>query len=282
MMRSTEASPHKRLKPVALVSPSWRISPKAPLALSTGTSMKLKFALLLASPSLLFGPVVGSALAASPQTDAFVTNARPNVDFIDSASRLALDKATTPRLRAFAHQEAEEQTIAGNAFVAWAETHTAHGEAVALGGGASTVTTPVGGVLNGAGSGVNQVLSPLGPVGAIAAAPLTVAGGVTNGVGTVVDGTVAGILPGAVAPASQGPLIGAGLLPANRDDIERLKSLTGRQFDALYRSTQQDALRQLATLYRDYATSGDDPALRSLASSELPKVNRRLEEIARF
>ncbi len=150
MMRSTEASPHKRLKPVALVSPSWRINPQAPLALS------------------------------------------------------------------------------------------------------------------------------------IAAAPLTVAGGVTNGVGTVVDGTVAGILPGAVAPASQGPLIGAGLLPANRDDIERLKSLTGRQFDALYRSTQQDALRQLATLYRDYATSGDDPALRSLASSELPKVNRRLEEIARF
>ncbi len=242
--------------------------------------MKFKFALLFASSYLAF---VGSALAASPQTEAFVTNARPNVNFIDSASRLALDKATSPRLRTFAHEEAEEQTIAGNAFVAWAETHTARGEVVATGGGAaSIVTNPVGGVLNGAGAGVGQVLSPLGPVGAIAAAPLTVAGSVTNGVGTAVDETVAGVLPGTVAPASSGPLIGAGLLPANREDFERLKSLSGRQFDALYRSTQQDALRQLATLYRDYEANGDDPALRSLASSELPKVKRRLEEISRF
>ena len=234
-----------------------------------------KLALLLASGCLMLGGV--PALAASAPTDAFVTNARPNIEYLDSSSRLALDKAATPRLRAFAHEEAQEQTIAGNAMVAWAETHTPRGEAVALsGGGAAVVTAPVAGVLNGVGSGVNQALAPLGPVGAIASAPLDAAGNVTNGVGAALGGGPA------VAPGAPGPLIGAGLLPANREDLERLKSLHGREFDALYRSTQQDALRQLATLYRDYASGGDDPALRALASSELPKVNHRLEELARL
>ncbi len=243
--------------------------------------MTLKLAFLAVS-GCLFGLAASSALAASPQTDAFVTNARPNVTFLDSASRLALEKAGSPRLRAFAHEEAKEQTIAGNAFVAWAETNTRRGEAVATGGAASVVTTPVGGVLNGAGAGVGQVLSPLGPVGAIAAAPLAVAGGDTNGDGAPVDGTVGGVLTGIAGSAANGQLIGSGLLPSNREDYARLQSLSGRQFDELYRSTQQDALRQLAVLYRDYAASGDDPALRSLASSELPKVNRRLEEVSRF
>ncbi len=239
-----------------------------------------KLTLLLASGCLLLGTAAAPALAASANTDAFVTNARPNVNFLDTASRLALDKAS-PRLHAFAHEEAEEQTIAANAFVAWAQTHTPRGEAVALGGGVAVVTTPVGGVLNGAGAGVGQVLSPLGPVGAIAAAPLTVAGGVTNGVGSTLDGAAGTVLPGTVVPV-QGPLIGAGLLPANREDLDRLKGLNGRQFDALYLSTQQDSLRQLATLYRDYATNGDDDALRALASSELPKVTRRLEQLGRL
>ena len=232
-----------------------------------------KLAVLLTSGGLLLGGA--PALAASAQTDAFVTNARPNVEFLNSSSRLALDKGG-PRLRTFAHEEAEEQTIAGNAFVAWAETHTPRGEAVALsGGGAAVITAPVGGALNGLGAGVNQALSPLGPVGAIAAAPLDAAGNVTTGVGNALGG------PGAVV-APQGPLIGAGLLPADRQNMERLSALDGRQFEALYRSTQQDSLRQLSTLYRDYATSGDDAALRALASSELPKVNRRLEQIGRL
>ncbi len=233
-----------------------------------------KYALLLTSTCLLLG--ASPTLAASSQTDAFVTNARPNVNYLDQSSRLALDKTGSPRIRSFAHDEAVEQTIAANAFVAWAETHTPRGEAVALGGGVAVVTDPVGGVLNGAGAGVGQVLSPLGPVGAIAAAPLTVAGGVTTGVGDAAGG----VLPGAVVP--RGPLIGAGLLPSDRENMEHLKSSDGRQFDALYRSTQQDSLRQLAILYRDYAAHGDDPSLQALAASELPKVNRRLEELSRL
>ena len=240
-----------------------------------------KLALLFASSCLMFGAATAPTMAASPRTVAFVTNARPNVDFLDRSSRLALDKAGNSRLRVFAHEEAEEQTIAGNSFVAWAETHTPRGEAVAVGGGLAVVTTPVGGALNGAGAGVNQALSPLGPVGTVAALPLDVAGGVTTGVGNALSVPAEAIAPGTPVVV-QGPLIGAGLLPASRRDLDRLNALDGRQFDALYVSTQEDALRQLATLYRDYATNGDDPALRALASSELPKVNHRLEQIGRL
>lgn len=229
--------------------------------------------LLAAACLCAFGAL--PAWAASEKTEAFVANARPNVNFLDRSSRLALDKASSPRVRAFAHSEAEEQTIAANSFVAWAETHTPRGEAVAVGGMASAVTAPIGGALSGAGAGANQVLSPLGPVGAVAALPLDAAGQVTTGVGNAVGG-VAG---GGGAVRSQRQLIGGGMLPANQNDMDHLNSTNGRQFETLYRSTQRDALRQLAVLYRDYAANGDDPALRDLASRELPKVNRRLEQL---
>ena len=243
------------------------------------TFSKLAFAL---ASTFLLGSVAEPAMAASSQTVAFVTNTRPNVNFLDRSSRLAIDKSPSPRIRAFAHEEAEEQTIAANSLVAWSEVNTRSGEAVALGGGVAVITSPVGGVLNGAGAGVNQVLSPLGPVGAIASAPLTVAGGVTNGVGAALGDATGGVLPGTVVPVGQGAAIGTGLLPADRDNLDRLQMLAGRQFDALYLSSQEDSLRQLATLYRDYAASGDDEGLRTLAAGELRKVNHRLEEIGRL
>lgn len=233
---------------------------------------------LLASTCMMLGST--QSRAASAQTDAFVANVRPNINFLDRASRLALDKSPSQRIRTFAHEEAEEQTIAANSFVAWTQTHTPSGEAVALGGGGvAVVTAPVGGILNSAGQGVNQVLSPLGPVGSIAAAPLTVAGTVTDGVGTVVNGTVGTVLPGVVAVTPRSSLVGSGLLPADQNNMDRLGALEGHQFDMLYRSSQQDSLRQLAGLYTDYLSTGDDPALQSLAGRELPKVNHRLAEL---
>jgi len=75
---------------------------------------------------------------------------------------------------------------------------------------------------------------------------------------------------------------GHALTSAQANDLQRLSQLSGPQFDALYRSTQVDALRQLVTLYSDYAVRGDDPGLRSLARAELPKVKKRLWEIQRI
>ncbi len=71
-------------------------------------------------------------------------------------------------------------------------------------------------------------------------------------------------------------------LAAEREDLSRLASMNGRAFNALYLSTQSDALRQLATLYRDDLRNGDDPALRAIATRELPKKNSRIAELRRL
>ena len=78
------------------------------------------------------------------------------------------------------------------------------------------------------------------------------------------------------------PTIGSQLLPAEANDIARLSAMTGRSFDALYKATQLDGLRQLQTLYSDYAINGDDAALRALSARELPQVNRRIAELRRL
>ena len=218
---------------------------------------------IVASVSLF--ALAGPAAAASPATDAFVANVRPNVDYLDSSSRLALDKSTNGAVRAFAHREAMEQTIAGNSLVAWTQTNTARGEDVALG-------RPLGG------SGTSAV-------GDVVGLPLVVVGDVTNGVGDLVTGrSVAIDRPLTVTPDvdRNAPTLGGQLLPAGAKDLSRLKDMNGRRFDALYRSTQLDSLRQLSMLYRDYAANGEDPSLRALASRELPRVNDRIVELRKF
>jgi predicted outer membrane protein len=224
-----------------------------------------KLAALVATGSLLFAGASVPALAASAATEAFVANVRPNVDFLDRSSRMALDSSKSARVKAFAHSEAIDQTVTANSLVAWSQTHTASGEAIALG------TVPADG--------------PLAPLADLATAPLgvasTVTTGVTNGVGDVLTGrSVAIDNPLAPLTVTRTPdPSSAQLLPSDRDDLSRLSGLSGRRFDALYRSTQSDSLHQLATLYRDYIQSGDDPGLRAIAVRELPKVQRRLTEL---
>ena len=218
---------------------------------------------MIASVPLL--ALAGPAAAASPATDAFVANVRPNVDYLDSSSRLALDKSSNGVVRAFAHREAMEQTIAGNSLVAWTQTNTVRGEDVALG-------RPLGG-------------NAASPVGDVVALPLGVVGDVTNGVGDLVTGrSVAIDRPLTVTPNvdRDAPTLGGQLLPARARDLSRLKNMSGRRFDALYRSTQLDSLRQLSVLYRDYAANGDDASLRALAIRELPRINDRIVELRRF
>jgi len=94
----------------------------------------------------------------------------------------------------------------------------------------------------------------------------------------VVVGTGNAFTGGQIVASSAGHV----LTSSQATDLQRLSQLNGPQFDALYRSTQFDSLRQLATLYSDYAVRGDDPGLRSLARSELPKVKKRIWEIERI
>ena len=207
----------------------------------------------VAVTGVLLAGISAPALAASAQSEAFVANARPNVNFIDESSRLALDKSRSRAVRAFAYREARDATIASNSLVAWAQTNTIGGQAVALG-------TPV---------------VPLLPaVTDLAFAPVAVATDVVTGRSVAIDAPLT-VHPVAVVPAGA-------LLPSEQDDLSRLQARSGRDFDILYKSTQLDALRQLATIYSDYQSNGDDPALRAIAARELPKINARIVELRRL
>ena len=219
--------------------------------------MKTVFAALLASGVVLAAGASAPALAGSAMSDAFVANAASNVDFLDSASRLALTKTRNVRLRAFAHDEAMEQTLTGNQFVAWTEVNT-----------------------HAAVAQERPAAAPVATVDQLAAEPLDVAANVTRGVTTGVGDVLTGR---SVAVAGQpAPVVASTPLPADRHDMDRLRAASGRDFDALYRSTQRDSLGQLATLYRSYIASGDNPALRAIAQRELPRVEHRLDQLRRL
>ena len=218
-----------------------------------------RFALLAGAAAVAFVSASASAYAASAATSAFVANVRPNVDFLDRSSRMALDKTLNPVVRSYAHSQAMEQTVAANSLVAWTQTNTVAGQADALG---------------------STIVPPLAPIGGIVTAPLDIAAGVTGDVDRLATGrSVAIDRPLTVPSTATG---GNALLPAGADDLDRLGGLSGRRFDALYRATQLDSLRQLSTLYRSYAAEGDDPALRVLAERELPRVNARIVELRKF
>ena len=217
-----------------------------------------KLATLLAASSLLVVGAISTASAASPVSEAFLANVRPNVDFLDRSSRLAMTQSSSPRVRAFAHSEAKEQTITANSLVAF---QSANGDIALVG--------PATGLGTGA----------LTPVVGLATLPLDVAANLTTGIGDNVGNVLSGRSVAIDNPLAPRPVGAQPLLAAGADDLVRLQTMSGRDFDALYRSTQTDALRQLATLYRDYIQNGDDDALRALASRELPKINVRLREL---
>lgn len=217
------------------------------------------FAATAAVGALVTAGALAPAFAASPATEAFVANVRPNVIFLDESSRMALDKSPSRAVHAFAYREAKQQTITGNSLTAYVQTNTYRGEAVALG-------APV-----------------IAPVTDLAVLPLDVAAATTTAAGDVVTGRSVGIdTPLVVRPAATATTVGAQLLPSEQNDLSRLGAMSGADFDALYKATQLDGLRQLATLYRDYAANGDDPALRAMSVRELPLVNRRIAELRRL
>ena len=210
-----------------------------------------------AATGVVLAGVSAPAVAASTQTEAFVANVRPNVNFIDESSRLALDKASRHSVRTFAFREARDATITANSLVAWTQTNTLRGEAVAL-------STPVAPAL--------PVMSAMTD---LAFAPVAAATDVVTGRSVAIDA------PLTVRPAAT-PAPAPILLPAEQDDLSRLRARSGREFEVFYKATQLDALRQLATIYSDYQVNGDDAALRALAARELPKINERIVELRRL
>ena len=201
-------------------------------------------ALLLAAAGCVAIMGATPAFAASAATDAFVANVHPNVDFLDQASRMAIETSANGKVRAFARGEATEQTLVGNQLDAWTQTHSAIGAVAAVNAPrnvASSVTESVDGVLTGRSVAIDA------PVDALT-------------------------LPRTAAPGT--------LLPSGEAEIKRLSSMRGHRFDVFYATTQKVALRQLVTLYTDYMRDGDDLALRVMAQRQLRSVQHRLAELA--
>ncbi len=192
---------------------------------------------------------LGSQSFASQLTDAFVANAKPNVEFLDKSSRLALERSPSRAIKTYAQDVAARETIVDNTIVAWWQSNTPAGASAALG------TAPQ---------------SERDPLDAIAGdMSKLVDGSLLTGRSVAVERLAPIVVP---APRSA-------LLPSQDADFETLKTLKGRRFDAFYKLTQRNALRQLVALYRDYASQGDDPALRSLSTLQLDKTNDLIRKL---
>ncbi len=73
------------------------------------------------------------------------------------------------------------------------------------------------------------------------------------------------------APAGVGAL-----MPAATIGLDRLSSLKGEAFDALYASVARGVISDMAAFYQAYSKTGDDTALRALAVRELPRTTTDL------
>ena len=89
-----------------------------------------------------------------------------------------------------------------------------------------------------------------------------------------------GLLTGrSVAIDTPAPVVAPAFPPVSQEDFDRMYGLTGAEFDQSYKATQMDSLKHLVAAYQEYITNGDEPTLKALATSELPKINRKLAEL---
>lgn len=95
------------------------------------------------------------------------------------------------------------------------------------------------------------------------------------GTGAVITGRSVAVDKPVVAIPEQMP-------SANQEDVDRLYGLSGKEFDEAYKAVQTEALKALLVTYQEYITNSDEPALKTIATRELPKINQRLAELSRL
>ena len=107
-------------------------------------------------------------------------------------------------------------------------------------------------------------------------APVTVASN------EVMTGRSAAVERGAGVETYAPPVGTGALMPAAMITLDQLAASKGQAFDALYKATQINALRQLSAVYNAYSMTGDDAALKQLAKDQLAATDARIAEIARL
>ncbi len=72
------------------------------------------------------------------------------------------------------------------------------------------------------------------------------------------------------------------LTPMQRDDIARLRGLSGAAFDREYLSQQGMSHRMALSLNQTYAAGGDTPALRTAATAAVPIIQSHIDMLGRI
>ena len=211
----------------------------AAIALAAATSLAAIALPSTAGAQLYFAP--GYVASSSPTTVRFVAVATTTSNFIDQASRMAIDLSPSPRVRGFAREAINEENRTHNVMAAWAD-----------------VAQPL---LSG-----RSVYAP----GVIVGAPLVPLGiAVNTGIAATGERLVA-TTDGTAVTADEAAM------------LNQLSGLRGRDFDGAYLRQQIDAHQRLIAAYETYATAGDDPALRSMARAEIPRLQSDLRRLNAF
>ena len=72
------------------------------------------------------------------------------------------------------------------------------------------------------------------------------------------------------------------LMAGASHELQTLSTLDGAAFDDAYKATQRDTLKTLEGLYDAYAHTGDDAALRDMATRELAEVRDEIAALDRI
>jgi putative membrane protein len=83
----------------------------------------------------------------------------------------------------------------------------------------------------------------------------------------------------AAAQAAGMPPITPELMPMQQDMLNRLEAASGSDFDRVYLRQQVQAHQMALALHRNYASNGDTPALRQVASTAAPIVQMHYDRV---
>jgi putative membrane protein len=71
--------------------------------------------------------------------------------------------------------------------------------------------------------------------------------------------------------------IATGMSDAQKTAFDKLKDLSGKDFDESYRDDQEDAHEDAVDLFKRYAEEGDNPELKAWAAKTVPALEHHLK-----
>lgn len=193
----------------------------------------------------------------------FLDKAAAGDQFELLTSRLALEKATRPEIKAFA------QTVV--------DDHTKNAQQLA------SVASRAGMAMTRPSSTVGATTGSSGSTSDSARA--TASGGAQGGTTGGSGSSAVTSSPDATASTRSGMNAGE---PAVKFDakqkqaLDRLQTATGAEFDRLYVQAQADAHRETIALYRGYADKGENASLKTFAREALPTLQQHQSEVSKL